>query len=457
MISNDFVKKAVNYKKYIGSRYIAIESEFIQKKLNHFKKYLVSKKYDGHFYAMAYENDEVYFINRNGRIVERMDLHLELEKHLKTKGIKKLFVAGELYVDADVRTRMFNVTSAIASGGENLKFAAFDLMELEDEHYQEKTTFEKFEKLEEIFPKDGNLHIVEHFITESTKEIQEYFKEKVEIGKAEGIVVKTEGFAIYKVKPKFTFDAVIIGFAQGDGDRSDLLRDFLLAFRKEDGSYQIFAHLHHGFNDDELRKLLIEYKKKVVKSDYIEVARNRLGFQMVKPDTVIEFTCIDVINQDSKGNILKMNLSYDEAKGYSANYMQPTISVTIPLFVKFREDKQPSIEDTSFNQILEVVSFDDVDAINLEDLPKTEIIRREVYRKESRGSIMVRKFLLLKTNKEQLKAYPAYVWHMTDFSSGRKDPLKKDVKVSDSETQIMDIFDEAILKNIKKGWELVSS
>ena len=455
MAGNEFVTKAVNYKKYIGSRYVAIESEFIQKKLAHFKKYLVSIKYDGHFYALAYENEEVFLINRNGRVIERIDLHFELEKHLKSKGIKKLFVAGELYLDAEIRTRMFNVTSAIASGGEGLKYAVFDLLELENEFFKEKTNFEKFEKLETLFPKTGNFHLVEYFITESSKEITEYFKEKVEIGKNEGLVVKTEGFAIYKIKPKFTFDAVIIGFAQGDGERSDLLRDFLLAFRKEDGSYQIFAHLHHGFNDEELRRLLIEYKKKVVPSDYIEVARNRLGFQMVKPDTVIEFTCIDVINQDSRGNIMKMNLHYDEKKGYTANYRQPTISVTIPLFVKFREDKQPSIEDTSFNQILEVVSFDDVDTITLGELPKAEIIRREVYRKESRGSVMVRKFLIIKTNKEQLKDFPAYVWHMTDFSSGRKDPLKKDVKVSDSENQIMDIFDEAILKNIKKGWEMV--
>jgi len=38
----------------------------------------------------------------------------------------------------------------------------------------------------------------------------------------------------------------------------------------------------------------------------------------------------------------------------------------------------------------------------------------------------------------------------------RKDPLKKEVKVSDSEEQIMDIFEEQFLKNIKKGWEEVN-
>lgn len=453
-MNNSFVNKAINYKKFIASRYIAIEQESITTKLVQYKQFLVSLKYDGHFYAMAYENGEVTLINRNGKILEKIELHNAIAKLCKAKGIKKLFVAGELYVDGDKKTRQFNVTSDIANGGENLKFATFDLIELEDELYKEKTVFEKYDKLKEIFPNEGKIHLVEHFTTESKREIEEYFKEKVTIGNAEGLVVKNEGFSIYKVKPKFTFDAVIVGFASSDGDRSDLLRDFLLAFRKDDGSYQIFAHLSHGFTDDQRRELLAEYKKKTVKSDYLEVARNRLGFQMVKPETVIEFSCIDVINQDSKGNILKMNLSYDEKTGYSGNYQQPTVSVTIPLFIKFREDKKATVEDVNFKQILEIISFDDVDNKKNEgDLPKSEIIQREVYVKESRGSKMIKKFVVIKTNKEKFENYPAYVFHYTDFSSGRKDPLKKDVKVTDSKTQVIEIFDEFILKNIKKGWE----
>jgi len=457
-MNNNFVNKAINYKKFIASRYVAIESQMIPTKLAQFKQFLVSLKYDGHFYALAYENEEITLINRNGKILNEIHIHKDAAKLFKEKGIKKIFLAGELYVDDNnsERTRQFNVTSAIVDGGKNLKFAAFDLMELEDELFKDKSVFEKYDKLKTILPNDGNIHLVEHITTESKTEIAEYFKEKVTLGNLEGLVVKNEGFTIFKVKPKFTFDAVIVGFASSDGDRSDLLRDFLLAFRKDDGSYQIFAHLSHGFTDDQRRELLAEYKNKVVKSDYLEVARNRLGFQMVAPETVVEFSCIDVINQDSKGNILKMNLSYDEKTGYSANFKQPTVSVTIPVFIKFREDKKATVEDVNFKQILEIMAFDDLDTKNQgQDLPKSEIIKRAVYTKESRGSKMIRKFVILKTNKEKLDNYPAYVFHYTDFSSGRKDPLKKDVKVTDSEAQVNEIYDEFLFKNIKKGWEEV--
>ena len=149
-----------------------------------------------------------------------------------------------------------------------------------------------------------------------------------------------------------------------------------------------------------------------------------------------------------------MNLSYDEKSGYTANYQQPTVSVTIPVFLRFREDKKASIQDVNFKQIEDIIAFDDIDLKNkLADLPKAEIIKREVYTKESRGAKMVRKFVIIKTNKEAHTDYPAYVFHYTDFSSGRKDPLKKDVKVTSSKEQVTALFDEYITKNIKGGWE----
>ena len=169
--------------------------------------------------------------------------------------------------------------------------------------------------------------------------------------------------------------------------------------------------------------------------------------------TVVEFSCIDVINQDSKGNINKMNLHYDEENGYSANYQQNTVSVTIPVFLRFREDKQATIEETSFEQMMEVTSFDDAKVEN-EKREASEIIKRQVYRKESRGSIMVKKFVLIETKKEDFD-YPAYVLHVTDFSTGRKDPLKKDVLVSNCKKQIYELYDEAHNKGIKAGWEEV--
>ena len=49
----------------------------------------------------------------------------------------------------------------------------------------------------------------------------------------------------------------------------------------------------------------------------------------------------------------------------------------------------------------------------------------------------------------------AYVFHYTDFSAGRAEMLKKEIKVSDSKKQIEEIFAAEVLENVKKGWEKV--
>ena len=87
--------------------------------------------------------------------------------------------------------------------------------------------------------------------------------------------------------------------------------------------------------------------------------------------------------------------------------------------------------------------------------PKSELIKREVYVKESKGKKMVRKFVLWKTNKESSGDYPAYVCYITDYSSTRKDMLKSDIKISNKLEQIETMFAAEIVENIKKGWEKV--
>ena len=193
--------------------------------------------------------------------------------------------------------------------------------------------------------------------------------------------------------------------------------------------------------------------KDIVPSQYIEAARNKTAFQFIKPTRIIEFSCLDIITEDSKGAIGKMNLSYDEKSGYSINSISNSVSFTIANFVRFRDDKNVSIEDIGFKQLEEVISFDEVETIDTDSLPEAETIHREVYTKTTKGNLMVRKFLVVKTNKESSNKYPAYVLHFTDFSAGRKDPIKRDVKLTNSKEQAMELLTASIEKNIKSGWE----
>ncbi len=99
------------------------------------------------------------------------------------------------------------------------------------------------------------------------------------------------------------------------------------------------------------------------------------------------------------------------------------------------------------------VALTDCDAKNFK-LPTTEMLKREVFTKQAKGETMVRKFVLLKTNKEaEGDEYPAYVMHYTDFSPNRKDPLSRDVAVSNSREQIEELYEKCKTGQSQEGLE----
>jgi len=60
------------------------------------------------------------------------------------------------------------------------------------------------------------------------------------------------------------------------------------------------------------------------------------------------------------------------------------------------------------------------------------------------------------TNKDKIDpTFPAYVTHFTDYSPGRRDPLKREVRLAPEKAEAVRIGDEMIAKQIKGGWNPV--
>ncbi|HNQ16348.1 MAG TPA: hypothetical protein PKM58_12335, partial [Pyrinomonadaceae bacterium] len=103
-----------------------------------------------------------------------------------------------------------------------------------------------------------------------------------------------------------------------------------------------------------------------------------------------------------------------------------------------------------------IVPVPDVD-LKVEDiqLPKSEIVERIVYAKQQGDKKMVRKFMLWKTNKEASREYLPFIVYYTDFSSGRAEPIARNILPANTVEQANTMFAEMIEKNVKKGWEKV--
>jgi hypothetical protein len=88
-------------------------------------------------------------------------------------------------------------------------------------------------------------------------------------------------------------------------------------------------------------------------------------------------------------------------------------------------------------------------------LGESTVVKRQVWMKEGSGKVDVRKLVVLKTNKESA-GYPAFVVHWTDYSSTRKSPLDREVRLAPNEKEALKIADAMIADNIKKGWSEVA-
>jgi hypothetical protein len=290
--------------------------------------------------------------------------------------------------------------------------------------------------------------------TSSKTEVKEIYRKWVEDEGSEGLVVRSELPLIYKIKPRYSVDVAIVGFSEGTGDQKGQIRSLLLAMMPEDGQYQIIGRTGNGFDEELKKQLFADFSPKIIESLYIETDSNHVAFHMIKPELVIELMVNDILFETSSGAVINPVLEIVNGQ-YVRRGSINGISFIYPIFVRFRDDKKVCLEDVRLSQI-NSFSYIPADEIKKEtELPKSKIIHREVYKKETGNKLMVQKFVVWKTGKEKKTEYPAYVFHYTNFSSDRKEPLQRDVFVSDNEEQIMQIMQDVVDKNIKKGWESV--
>ena len=86
-------------------------------------------------------------------------------------------------------------------------------------------------------------------------------------------------------------------------------------------------------------------------------------------------------------------------------------------------------------------------------MPKSKIIKREIFKKESKKGIAIRKFLFWKSNKEKSSDYPSFLCYYLDYSEGRSDPIKRKLYPFEDEKLGLGHLKKLIDENIKKGWE----
>ena len=420
-----------------------------------------SVKYDGEGTMIFYDEkiEPVAFIAPSGRARIGMKALKEVAAALKAKRIKKALFRGEIYLPGEKgkpRPSIAEVTRASFStdlgAADKLCLALYDILMLDGkDHREDGSGFdEEWEKLGAIFGEDQTKAV--HRARGgwcSGDELGQMLDQVLAEG-GEGIVVRHEKQRDYaKIKPRLTIDAAIMGYVEGSFDGKIGVRNILVGLTyPANGQVTIFQTLARTGSgiDDKMSVDLLERLKglKIPPPLLLNDSEGR-EVHFVKPEIIVEIDGEDWIRSRSDGRPVRTQaFSWDVVRGvWSFAGIADCPRMIFPTFSKLRDDKSVKNGGARIAQALENSSPPTKPSATKE----AELVERQVYRK---GKDAVRKFLLAKRGGED--ALP-YIFCYTDYSAGRKEPLKVTTEYAFTETRARALLKACLGENVKKGWE----
>ena len=450
------------YKRTVASRYRVVVEDGLAQQIPP-GKLLVSPKIDGQIWFLVMDGSEVVLVSPTGRAISGDVPVLKEARAMAARAQGRTVIAGELFaLRKGGRPRVGDISRALGGGADaevaKLGYAAFDLVTGGDAEMPAVSLdySERLDTLRRLLEGGKRCKAIKTDVVSSPAEVQASFDALVKSGKAEGLIVRSADGRIFKVKPSMSLDAVVIGYTRRTED-PDQARSLLLALMREDGRFQQLGSVGNLSTDDYRKSLLEKLSALDCTSTWRHASSSGVLYCFVKPELVVQVRVSDLQSEDSSGGPIKrMVLDYADGKWSAVRKMQGA-SIIHPVFERIRDDKAVNSTDIRTAQIEERIFISDLhDKSEVLTLPASEVIRREVYTKTTKGKVAVRKLLVWKTGKDEVDPrYPAYVVHWTDYSPGRRDPIKRTVRPAPDEAEATALGDELITKNIKRGWTAI--
>ena len=449
----DLMNQIVAYRKVVATNYVLTNPSEIERKLG--IPLMVSTKLDGELWFLLHDK-EWKLVSPTGRVISG-DIEI-LAEATAAKLDKGSIFAGELHILGEGRTRIADVTSALAGGEktktESLAFKVFDVVTSPDVSAIGTAYTTRYEAISKL-PSGKNFGFISSTPTKASSEVAEMFEKEVQAKGLEGLVARAEDGRSYKIKPTKELDAAILGFTERrDADGALMIRSLLFGVMQEDGSW-IPLTTTGNVGENDFRKELLGLLKPLVRpSSYRRTSQSSgVMYQLVEPTLIVELKCMDLQLEDFQGRAIKHPKLSFSSDGWKVTGWTNSASVHNSIVVRVRNDKACTYEDIGWNQLTRILPIDT--SSNEVAVGKSELIQRRVWTKEGSGKVDVRKLVMWKTNKEVV-GFPSFVIHWTDYSSTRKSPLDREVRLAPNEKEALKIVESMITENIKKGWNEVT-
>lgn len=438
-----------SYKNNIASQYSFCELDQIDQIVD--QEYYCSKKLDGQTFFLVIENNNIKIFSSS--LIDYSEQLAHIIQAVQLKKIKNNIIAvGELYDSKKERERNGDVKVGLANKklATSLSFALFDIV------YQEEASsqFQKnFEKLSNIFGNDQSdiIYALEQQLLSKDK-IKD-FALKIFKDNSEGAVIRNDS-KIFKIKKEETLDAIVLGFCLEENQTT--LRSISFGILKNQNLILFIGSSGNFDSSIKKEELLGQLQKNIISCDYIQTASNGVAYQFVNPKIVVKVKFFDFQIEKSDENPIKKPLFLFENNSFQCVGKNQSLSLIASVVEEVRTDKQITIEQCGLSQITRLSGLNE-DYFNIsldfKELAKSEIQQLKTFVKESKKGRAIRKFMLWKTNKQETELYPNYIFYYLDYSEGRKDPIKRDLKPFHDEKTAIKFFNTSMEENVKKGWE----
>lgn len=327
----------------------------------------------------------------------------------------------------------------------------FDILADGEQDVQPLPFVERAHRIRELIPDTRYIHPADFAEVDGPHGVSAFFDSRMQ-GSHEGIVVHLADGRIVKIKPIISIDAAVIAYTSTSNGIGELLLGLIPD--NDDNHMRLIGRVDIGFSADERRTLASRLESLQCESSLHLSSRSGLPYRWVHPEIIIEVSCHELLHANTDGEpVRRWEVKYTDS-GWAPVGKAQSISMRDAVFVRIRDDKRAQLPDIRWSQAGEIISFND----NVTDLPPSEIICREVYTKRIRNyGTAVRKYTAWKTNKDDADPrYPEYAVFFTDYSPGRQEPIKTDLKNASSAEKISVIIRNWLTGNTGSGWECVS-
>jgi hypothetical protein len=456
---------AETYETEVSNRFAAIKPADLPARFSAKSRVLETTKYDGEgvfIYFEAGQKPDIFTFNApSGRVRVGLPCLGELAASLRARGTKKVLLRAELYLRETVdgrRCASADVTRASYSNdpadAARFRLAVLDAIMLDGRdlrvHQSDFLTIWKL--LGELAGTDpGRLAHRAEGGEVSGGDLNRIFDEKT-AGGLEGLVIRRLDRAeVCKLKPRRTIDAAVVGFVEGEFEGNHGIMSLLTALAYPAGAgglkMQSIARVGSGFNDQDRVDWLGRLSTLRMDAPLAMSDSDGRPVRFVKPGFVVELEAEDVMPADEESSGQQV-FGWNNAR-WSFEGLAACPRLLLPTFHRLRADKEFTPQAVRFAQL----TGRDLAAPELinRNLPALEIMRREVYTKEIKGALAVRK-LVIGRRPATAGAFP-YVVFWTDFSAGRKTPLEVTTLFAHTESRAEALVKKLIEENVTKGFE----